>query len=170
MNLIGARRRAAAIPHGDDNPSTSTAVPVMTSNTAPSGEAKASSEFDSQWKAYQAFDSSTVWAWSSVANMAIPSYLQYKFDAVIAINKYQVIATSTDAYRPTGWDLLASNTGAFTGEEITLDTVTGGVKNAWHTFPNGTEYLYYRLAISALEGDPVYAEIALLNLIEAQGI
>ena len=60
------------------------------------------------------------------------------------------------SYNPTAWTFEGSNTGAFAGEQTTLDTQTG---ISWtdkeiktFSFANSTAYRYYRFNYSAVDG------------------
>ena len=62
---------------------TKASVPLMTSNTAPSGVASASSEYGPEYQAWRAFDQTVNhWAADGVAN----SWVQYKFDNPVFIH------------------------------------------------------------------------------------
>ena len=99
-------------------------VPTMTSNTAPSGTASASSVYQSSntYLAYKAFDGNTGTFWLSNNTSGGSSWLQYEFTSPIRLAKVELYiaksTTNTTLY-------LDSITGANDGEPTTLyDTQT----------------------------------------------
>lgn len=170
----GKQYQSSFIADGSTNTSTTDAVPTMTSNTAPSGVSSASS-FAVGYEAYKAFDditstSSNYWSTSAGNNTG---WLQYLFASPKAINKYTLRASNVVARTPKDWTIKASNTGVFGGEEVTLDTVTD--ETGWasdevrtFTFSNATQYSYYRLDVSANNGDASYVALYEMELIEAE--
>lgn len=161
---------------GSLNTSTADSIPTMTSATAPSGVVSASSS-DPSFDPYLAFDdvvSGSASAWLTLSGETT-GYLQYEYSVKTAVNKYTIRSRdiSGQASRaPKDWTLEASNTGAFSGEEIILDTVTnettwGQSEERTYTFLNPTSYKYYRLVITANNGDLDYVQIGEVELIEA---
>ena len=127
-------------------------IPTMTSNTAPSGTASASSELNSNFAAWKAMDNSVPSTWQP-SPATPPAWIQYQPAASVAADKYKVIVDSTGVY---SFTLKASNTGAFSGEETTLDTKTSvslgaNVENTY-TYTNSTSYAYYRLTFTLFAG------------------
>ena len=171
MKLIPLSRKVG-IPHGDDNASTTQSVPTMTSNTTPSGEASASSEFGSlaAWRAFDGIFNTSTDMWGS--NADVNEYLQYEYATAIAINKYIVKHYNPNNATIKDWTLQGSDTGAFSGEEVDLDTITdnGGLGNVavrTYTFENGTTYKFYRVSVQATNGW-AYIELCELVLVESQ--
>lgn len=127
----------------------------MTSNTKPSGyEASSSSDYSTNNLPYMAFDgitgSNSEWASSFEHN----SYIQIKIkDAkVIKLIKIDMdYRASNNAYITGIFDLLASNTGDFNGEEVNLTPshLTIEKKNSKYSMNeminNNTAYQYYRI-------------------------
>lgn len=122
-------------------------VPVMTSDTTPSGEASASSvtSYYPDSKAYKAFDAnnSTEW-WSDTASN---EWVQYQFTSAKVINKVTVLPKE-DAGGPRvkNFKVQASNDGVtftdlYTG--ICANTLTAQT----FTFTNNTAYTYYRFFV-----------------------
>jgi len=132
-------------------------IPTMSSNIAPSGVASASREDFGYSAWYAMMDNNTHQAYSWVA-AGTAAWLQYQFVSAKTIVRYTITSRNEGAASrvPKSWSLKASNTGAFGGEEVTLDTQTnitdwassGNVKKEF-TFSNSTAYLYYRLDITA---------------------
>jgi len=161
------------IADGSTNTSITDSVPTMTSNTAPSGKASASTQYSAE-AAFKAFDNDTTNRW--IAAAVATGWLQYLLDSSKVINKY-TISSAPSSYSeadraPKDWTLEASNTGAFTGEEVVLDTVVG--ETSWgdaekrtFTFSNANAYLYYRVDVTLNNGSS-YLSIQEFELIEAQ--
>lgn len=62
-------------------------VPVMTSNTTPSGEASASSEMDVYKQAWKAFDQTNDTYWQPTYAGSVDPYLQYQFTEPVKLKK-----------------------------------------------------------------------------------
>ena len=95
---------------------TAVSIPKMTSNTAPSGTASASTEYNTNSKAWKAFDGNVSSQWASAngtTSMTGTAWLQYDFGYAVrpALMTYKVASS----YRPKNYSLLGSNDGsAFT--------------------------------------------------------
>jgi hypothetical protein len=140
---------------------TNNQITPHTSATSVSGTASASSEYGAGYEAWRAFDG-IAWngftgAW--IAATAGTEWLQYEFASAKTINGYSIASASGWASRaPNAWTLYGSNTGAFAGEETTLDSETG--QTAWsaggetRTFSIGSpaSFKYYRLIVTAING------------------
>jgi hypothetical protein len=120
--------------------------PIMTSNTAPSGVASASTAVNPAWNA---FDGNTSNDWGGAAP---PQWIQYQFTSSLIIRSYSIFYRGgTDGY-PTNFNLQGSNDGiSFT----TLDTRTGfvytlGQYNTFTITAPYSAYSYYRLNITAV--------------------
>lgn len=151
------------IANGATNNSTISAVPQMTSNTAPSGQC---SSDDSAYPYYYAFDRNNSTYWQSDA---LPAYIQYKFAAAKPINKYSIVCID-ETYYNTGWILYGSNDGV---SMTTLDSRTGQTfasptDERFFYFNNATPYLYYRLLILDVANGGTGGIIRELKLIECQ--
>jgi hypothetical protein len=78
-------------------------------------------------------------------------YVQFQYDSATQVERIMLTAPAelNGEEMPTGWVLKASNTGAFAGEEVTLDTQSGVTWSAGQEktfdFTNGSSYTYYRL-------------------------
>lgn len=96
-----------------------------------------------------------------------------------AINSYRILmATGSSSFAPKDWTIEASNTGAFSGEEVTLDTRTGETSwtlatssnygSAWneYTFTNSTAYRYWRINITANNGHGTYLIVTEMEMFE----
>jgi len=136
----------------------------MTAKT--SGTVTISASYDDDI-CYRAFNSDLNLLWR-LGNGS--GWLQYYNSVAKKLNKYEITASivQTEMSRtPKDWTFQASNTGLFTGEQVTLDTQTnqswtcGETKS--YTFANANSYNYYRLVITANNGTGL-TEIALLDL------
>lgn len=130
----------------------------MTSHTAPSGVASASSEYNAYTPAWYAMDQTgfTTSAWGASSGLTT-GWLQYEFDAAEPCVAYAISSYGTNTTAaPNTFSLLASNTGAFAGEEVTLDSQSGITwgpsERKEFSFPNTTAYKYYRIQIDSVNG------------------
>jgi hypothetical protein len=127
-------------------------VPTMTSATAPSGVASASSD-SGGWTAWQAFSNTTPWGWLS-NTFGAGQWLQYAFSAAKTIVDYEIVAWSADnqeTVRHTAWTLQGSNNGtSWTVLDSRTKAYTDWTNNVavrWTVTSPGS-YLYYRLNIT----------------------
>jgi fibronectin type 3 domain-containing protein len=141
------------------------AIPTMTSNTAPSGQAIASNEY-AIWScyAYKAFNgvktSNDGWFTQNIPS----GWLEYVFPSSQTINKYTIYGYNYAGYNdrnPKDWTFEGSDDGT---TWTVLDTQTG-VTN-WNTtsgytktfnFANSTAYHRYRINVSANNGNALLA-------------
>ena len=159
-------------------------VPDMTSNTAPFGVAAASSENGAgTWKAYGAFDRTTIRAagqtWFT-ESAVLTGWLRYDFGAGNSkvIRSYAVTGPPSNpgsndiAAAPKTWTFQGSNDAS---SWTTLDTQTNvpswsaGEKRTY-AFSNTTAYRYYRINITANQGSTAFlvvSELAMYSRLEA---
>lgn len=129
-------------------------IPEMTSNTAPSGVARASSIYNGTYEPWQALNSTDAdYYWNSIASTG---WIEYQFAEKTIIDKYMLKARQALIYNdamPKNWTFEA-----FDGESwIVLDTRTN--QSAWgiseqrqYLFANTKAYIKYRLNVSANNG------------------
>jgi len=84
--------------------------------------------------------------------------------------KYRIYNNNVNS-APRSWTFEASVSGTWTGEEVVLDTVSDYAFTAsleWHdfTFYNNTAYRYYRLNVSANNGNPTYLVVREIEMME----
>ena len=120
-------------------------VPIMTSNSQGGFVASASNEL---YPAYQAFNRSNADNWVSSATAAT---LQIQLPAARAVNSYEIISNASP---PTSWTFEGSNNGSSwttleTQSNITDWNVEAPFTPKRYPISNTTNYLYYRLNISA---------------------
>ncbi len=130
-------------------------IPTMTGDTAPSGVASASDE--SILSAYLAFNHSNGttsgdrWVIASTSG-----WLQYQFAEAVAIAQYTIASqgdTSDGTWTPKTWTFKGSNDGS-TWDTLDSHSDVTDWASLWATkktyqFVNTTEYLYYRLDVTA---------------------
>jgi hypothetical protein len=156
---------------GADNTSTTTATEIHTADVGINGTASASTTADSGNLAHEAFDGDSTSQWSSSTPI---SWLQYQFNTAKAIDKVIIFNDSINSDRMIkDFTIKASNTGTFSGEEVTLTTVVGETnwgasESRIFTFTNSISYSYYRIDITANNGNVTYTHIAEVNFIESQ--
>jgi len=88
------------------------------------------------------------------------------------VGKYRVCSVNVAdrTWDPKDWTFEGSNTGAWGGEETVLDTVTGEsfTQQEWkdYTFDNSTSYRYYRIDVTANNGDGTYLVVQEMEMFE----
>jgi hypothetical protein len=111
---------------GASGPSGNTSYPAsMTAHNAPIPYlASASYEYSSNYQAFQAFDSTMGGGWWSIGSSAgAANWLQIDLGSSTLIRSFSYLPQTL--YVPETMTILASNTGAFTGEETTIIALTG---------------------------------------------
>jgi len=100
--------------------------------------------------AANAFDGNTGTCWYTAwGDIYFPCWIQYEFASPKQIHKFRIYCV-TSFYGVENSSLLASNTGAFSGEEVTLFSGKDfSIMSEWQEidFVNDLEYKYYRLYI-----------------------
>jgi len=133
--------------YGDEKYQVKGLVPVMTSNTAPYGEASAYSTNGQD--AYLAFDGDTSTAYHSSGFASGKEYLQYKFTVPTRVNAMYVanrIYSSSTVNSPKDMILQGSSDGSAWDDIFTTtntDNASGASRS--YRFENAEYYLYYRL-------------------------
>jgi hypothetical protein len=145
-------------------------VPAMTSATAPSGTASASSEFGGAgancWQAFSLDPGNNGW----LTNSASTGWLAYQFVSAQVVKAYEVIGWSADTWNarvPVSWTFQGSNDGT---TWTTLDTQSSQatemaqwVGRPYFILSNTTAYTHYRLNITANNGN-AYLGVARLKM------
>lgn len=146
------------------NEYTENLIPIMTSNTTPSGIASASSIHTTNYDAWEAFDKIKTNCWSTLSNST--GWIKYEFSEPQKISKYTILSAGSVARCPKNWTFEGSNDGV---NWTVLDTRTnitvwsGTVKNEF-VFNNTNLYIAYRINISANNGDTSYLQIAEMEM------
>lgn len=124
-----------------------TAIPLMTSNTTPSGNVIVSGQGVGA-EGWRAFDRSNSTFWQ--CNTVNIGWLGYIFPTGKTIKRYSIFTTSGSGVHPRTWTFEGSNDGS---SWTVLDTQTlVTLSNAtFYTYPitNTTSYTYYRINITA---------------------
>lgn len=150
-------------------PSYKNAIPVMTSNTAPSGTASASSYYNSEVQPYTAFNpGSRYGGWITVAS-EMPCWIGYQFGSAQTIISYSFRPWFYDNYpgrNPKTWEFQGSTDNFAT--HTTLDTQTNWASaNSTDvvTFPISSpgSFSYYRLYVTANNGN-TYTGLSMFNM------
>lgn len=137
-------------------------IPVMASNSQSGYVSSASTTLNSKYESFKAFNNKMGFdlggRWTANTNtgwlkIQLPLAKQFKYYMVQSSSGFPSALTES----PKTWTLEASNTGAFSGEEVILDTqnnVTDWVQGEWKAFnfQNNTPYLYYRINITENNG------------------
>ena len=129
-------------------------IPLMTSDTAPSGVASGSNVYTT-YAAWKAFDSDPLHT-DYISNGNAPQWLQYQFPSPRVVAQYALRAPDRNNGNgaPTSFTLQGSNDGT---NWVTLDTQTGlswsASEKKTFQFSNTLSFTYYRLAISACKAD-----------------
>ena len=140
--------------------------PIMTGNTAPSGTASASTEFNSSYQAWEAFggggDSEY---WSSTQDSGV-GWLQYQFTSGQTIIAYRLQGENAPN-TPSDWTLKGSNNGSdFTTLDTQSDITQVSREYQLFEFTNTTSYTYYRLDITGT-ANMTYLEVNSFELLDS---
>lgn len=179
VTFLGYWQQAARIVMEDDGTGQNTlvfkenCVPVMEANNTPSVHTASASTELSGFPAYLAFDENAQTKWTT--NSVTTGWIKFDFGIFMSpkIQKYAITAPFNSATEaPKTWTLEGSNTGAFSGEQTTIDSQsnitdwTAGMRKEFE-FSNANTYRYYRLNVSANNGHASYLSVARLELMEA---
>lgn len=112
-------------------------IPIMTSNTEPSGVASASSIFNTVYDAYMAYSSNTEKGWCP--NVNTDSWLMYEFENPVSVSKGYFKNTGPTSI---SFILQGSNNGSQFTDIVTVSVAS----NSENTTPFDTTqpYKYYR--------------------------
>lgn len=125
-------------------------VPLMTSNTAPSGEVSASSE-SSGYEAYHVFDKTLIdnSSWKSIG--FVPAWIKYDFFTNKRVDYYTItLRELQELYEPFTWELQGSNNDS---DWTTLDSQSNiswiiPLQKKFFAVSASGYYRYYRLYIT----------------------
>ncbi len=135
-------------------------IPIMTSNTAPSGVASCLNGYDAAWHAFNGNMSDQF-----RSQGGLPTWLKYQFPSAQQVIAYR-FAPSSDIYPgrcPKSWIFQGSNDNVAWTD---LDTRTNvnyaslpSNSDAYFPVASPGDYLYYRLYITANNGDATYCAL-----------
>lgn len=123
-------------------------VPIMTSNSAPYGEAFGSTQYNAAHTYYMVFDSDSSTTWSSAVGTPVGQFVGYKFVNPVCVTK--IIYEPQSSNFPSRFVIEGSNDGN-TYYPVGSELTSNGIK-ATYTINNSTYYLYYRLKVNAYSG------------------
>ncbi|RLB84907.1 MAG: hypothetical protein DRH15_04180, partial [Deltaproteobacteria bacterium] len=114
--------------------------------------------------------------WNTGGTNYPPQWIQYQFTSGKKIIQYTVTSANDHSERDwDNWTLKASNTGDFTGEEVTVDTRTSEA-SGWtsrfqkRTFicdnPPSSAYIYYRFIITKTREDSNSVQVEEIEMME----
>lgn len=130
----------------------SSLLPVMTSAAAPAPFAVQANEQVASGLVYYALDKNPSTAWQA-NSLPANSWFKVDFGKEVKVSKYSITTNSPAVQAPTGFDLEASVSGLFTGEQVKLDiraAQTWVDKGTLQFEINNTnKYRYYRVKFTA---------------------
>ena len=146
-------------------------VPVMTSNTAPYGEASASRAADNRFPIYYAFDGyniNTFWTPTTTTAFTTGDWIQYKFTNPIAVKRVAIRAYDNTGHNTQlhEFEIKASNDGS-TWETIGSYSLEQNI-DAIQTknINNSNYYLYWRLVPTSVFTS---SDICRINILQFYG-
>jgi len=144
-------------------------IPIMTSNTVPSGTVAVSS-YHTSFPAYLAFDKSTSTMWSTLSPTTT-GWLSYKFIVSKMIKSYKITPFAIPSRAPKTWTFEGSNDGS-SWTVLDSQTVTNWVASTSKLFyiSNIQAFLYYRINITANNGDSELLQISEFDMFEGVDI
>ena len=141
--------------------------PIMTGNTAPSGTASASAEYNTSYQAWRAFGGggdSEYWSSTQVSGVG---WLQYQFTSGQTIIAYRLQGENAPN-TPSDWTLKGSNNGSdFTTLDTQSDITQVSREYQLFEFTNTTSYTYYRLDITGTT-NMTYLEVNSFELLDSK--
>ena len=146
-------------------------IETHTTDIGTNGTASVSSFLSSNYEAWKAVDDTFDQTHGWLANGDVGEWWQYQWNTAKVCGKITLTESSNStAWMCTGFDLKASNTGAFGGEEVTLTQETGlswsEGETKTFTFANNTAYTYYRVVMTgtpSTTGQAGYEQIELME-------
>lgn len=124
-------------------------IPLMKSNTAPSGVANAGTNATTAWNV---FDQDSATSWTSNTGLGTTAWVSYQLTSGMVAKKYYILRPAATTNRPSGWVFQGSNDGS---SWTTLDTVVGDATASGYTsgtLANTTSYTYYRILVNTVAG------------------
>ena len=145
-------------------------IPVMISNTAPSGTAFASTQ-SVGGEAWRAFDQSTSSIWGTPTGTLTGS-IGYQFPTAKIIKRYLWRSFTSAGNNPRNWTFEGGS--SIVGPWVVLDTVTGSSIGASATYissglTNTNAYSFYRMNITLNNGGTNTLQVAELEMTELTG-
>ena len=140
------------------------AIPTMTSDTAPSGIITYSSQYDlTNYPARFAFDNNVSTNWIA-QDQVLTGFLAYQFTSPKIITLYTISGTFTPGAFPKNWTFEGWNGSSW----IILDTVVGNTNTSSYTgtLSNTTAYIKYRINVTLNNVSTAYLSIGQFSMFE----
>jgi hypothetical protein len=171
-DLTSTETTAGLLPDGAQNPSTTDAIPPMTSANSPSPYiVSGSSQWSNEFAPFKAFDKDPRTRWSAQSGLST-GWLRIDCGVPKVFNKYRFLSSYYSSYPPLSWTIQGSNDGV---SWQTVDTQTDFPYvpqkswSPWVTFVNSVAYRYYMMDITASYSTS-YLNIAELHFVESTSI
>ena len=149
------------------------AIPLMTSNTTSNGIASASSEFNTTYQAWKAFDGiDDSYGWASTSGSVFPQWLKYKFAEPKIICKYSIKSRNSVASDISqtlkDWEFQGSNDDSvWTTLDKRIEEIGWtATQKREYIFDNTKKYHYYRILITANNGSTLATAIGEMEMFE----
>jgi hypothetical protein len=140
-------------------------VPIMTSNTAPSGVAAASSEYDPGYAAWRAFSDVPGDRWATAGSDPAPWWIEYQFGSARVITWYSFMPGAGEPIgeTPKTWTFEGFNGSAWDvlDTQANVTDWAADTPKDFDVLDNETAYERYRLHVSANVGSAYCALSAL---------
>ena len=145
-------------------------VPVMTSDTTPSGEVITSSNI-SGFEGYKAFDENTSNSWRVNSNVLNGSYIIYHFTSQVRVNKVvnNYRTGSSSVVKFTDWELYGSNDNV-SYTDIGEINANGDGANVTNILSNSNKYSYYKLVCKSASASGTNYGFAILQFYGRQDV
>lgn len=145
-------------------------VPVMTSNTTPSGEVITSSNI-SGFEGYKAFNENTSNSWRVNSNVLNGSYIIYHFTSQVRVNKVvnNYRTGSSAVVKFTDWELYGSNDNV-SYTDIGEINANGDGANVTNILANSNKYSYYKLVCKSASASGTNYGFAILQFYGRQDV
>lgn len=153
-------------------------LPVMTSNTSPSGVASATSINTTDYEPFKAFTGTVSgmldsWASSAIPTAGSPQILKYELPVAKIRNKITIVNRNyTAVASPNSFTFEGSNNDSDYTILLTVSNDTNNTSSARRefVFNNDIAYKYYRLKITARNGADAYVAVGDLEMGEQYSI
>lgn len=120
-------------------------IPLMTSDTAPSGIADSSNSPASAWRCFDGSSSTTYQTTTGVT----AAWISYTFPTSKVINKYILSNDASTAYTPKTWTFEAYNGTSWVVLDSQANITWSANENKVFNYTNSISYTSYRLNVSA---------------------
>lgn len=146
----------------------SNAIPIMKSDTSPSGIASASSIENSNTSAWKAFDNGADYNLWSTSNGILSGWLAYEFPLPTVITEY--IIKGAGSYSPYSWSFEGFNGVGWDVLDVRDEVTFNGYEIKSFTFTNIKQYKKYRINVSKNGGNTSYLRISELMMVESNAL